>query len=162
MQTPLIGLRQELPLPDPTAGAAAALLGSVYCQCPGTDFAPSVGLASYHLDGPDNVFLCYTDAPPSWVLSDGSPIPRRKSLIGVKLDEATRTLTGTVLWLPHQFAGSEKWDITMTFSPDYLCVDSGVVCVFDRATDTIPRQLDHFNPVLGRQKYHRLMFAGYC
>ena len=47
----------------------APLTGLVFLQAGG------VGLASYHFDGTDDIYISYSNAPLSWVLGNGTPPP---------------------------------------------------------------------------------------
>ena len=81
------------------------IFGSVYIQ------GGRVGLASYHFDAPDNVYISYKNAYSTWKLDDGSPPPVTKRFVNPHYDEAKRTFTGTVLWSDVSFNGDARWEV---------------------------------------------------
>lgn len=92
-----------------------------------------LGLASYHfplLEGVDAAYISYEAAPPSWLLDNGQPPPRRKPFLNPTFDPASRTFRGTVDWSDSAFGGHVRWDYTMVFSEGYSFIAGGSVKCF--------------------------------
>ena len=118
------------------------------------------GVASYHFDSPDDCYISYSAAPPSWRRADGSAPPARQPFLSPAYDAATRTFTGTIDWGDNPFGGAARWEYTMVFTEH----DEADEYAFDRICDGVVRtfrpdgseedQLSRF----GRQlHYERLM-----
>ena len=63
------------------------------------------GLASYHFESPESVYISYIAAPQSWRLEDESPVPERAPFEDHDYVPETRTFTGTIRWSPLRFGG---------------------------------------------------------
>ncbi len=103
---------------------------------PGCSFMQGglLGLASYHfpLDPAEDAYISYEAAPPSWLLDNGQPPPRRKTFINPSFDQESRTFRGTIDWSESSFGGHVRWQYTMTFSEEYSSIVGGsVLCYHD-------------------------------
>ena len=109
----------------------APLTGLVFLQAGG------VGLASYHFDGTDDIYISYSNAPLSWVLGNGTPPPPKKLFVGTAFDPTTRTFTGTVDWSdPEQTTFgtlAERWVYEMVFDENYTAITGGHVGLYNAA-----------------------------
>lgn len=99
---------------------AASLYGSIFIQ------GGMLGLASYHFDAPDDCYISYENAPPSWTLADGSPAPAKKSWTECSYDPESYTFRGVITWDP-AFGGMNRWDYEIVFSEDLAGVVGGQV-----------------------------------
>lgn len=100
--------------------------GSVFVQ--GFLYAPLLeGIASYHFDSMclGSCYISYSNAPPTWLLDDGSPPPNKKPFENVSYDEGSRTFRGDVVWEPRAFAGSARWEYELRFAEDFSAIESG-------------------------------------
>lgn len=89
------------------------LWGRAYWQG-GTD-----GVASYHFNSPQDCYISYSNAPASWILSDGSRPPAKKPFEEVSYDSSTRTFRAVINWAPLNFFGETRWEYEMTFCQDW-------------------------------------------
>ena len=110
------------------------------------------GLASYHLNSPENCYISYENAPESWKMDDGSRMPRRKELTDVKFHRASRQLTARYVlkeamfrvgartgflivlyyrvdWAPGSLSGASEWRVVMKFDEGYRAIYEGEVAV---------------------------------
>jgi len=100
-----------------------SIFGCVYVQ--GTVYAPMLeGIASYHFDAEDDCYISYANAPPDWLLDDGSVPPAKKAFAGPAFDAGTRTFRGQIHWDP-PFAGAARWDYEMVFAEDFTAIVGG-------------------------------------
>jgi hypothetical protein len=93
-----------------------------------------LGLASYHfpLDPADAAYISYEAAPPSWLLDNGQPPPRRKAFINTSFDQESRTFRGTIDWSESAFGGHVRWEYTMVFAEQFQSIVGGrVLCYTD-------------------------------
>ena len=103
--------------------------GNVFIQ------AMMVGLASYHFEDENDVYISYehiecSDWPP---LDDGSPVPSRVPFVNHSYDPETRTFRGSIRWIEAYGAcwqGCEAWDYEIVFDTEFLCILSGTVKSF--------------------------------
>ena len=90
----------------------------------------TVGLASYHFDGPGDVYIDYSEAPANWRLDDGSRFPDQKAFIDQGFDEDSRTFAGTIDWSDPEGTtaeGSRTWVYEMVFDRSYTEIAGGQV-----------------------------------
>ena len=108
-----------------TAAAPTTIFGSTYVQGGG------LGVASYHFRAAGDCYISYENAPPSWLLDDGSSPPAVKTFDSPLWDAASRTFTGVIDWSPTTFGGDARWEYTIVFSEDFRVVSGGEVRLFD-------------------------------
>ena len=88
------------------------------------------GVASYHFDDLASPYISYENAPPTWALSDGTPLPRRKPFLAPAYDAETRTFRGEVVWEPPTNDGQARWVYRMVFSETFGAIEGGEVEMF--------------------------------
>lgn len=88
------------------------------------------GVASYHFDSPEDIYISYTQAPAGWKLDDGSRPPAKKPFTDTTYDASSRTFEGTILWSEAAFGGAAKWVYRMEFSEDYNIICGGEMLAF--------------------------------
>ena len=104
--------------------------GNVYVQ--DNPSGRSVGYASYHFCETLGVsHISYQTAPSHWTLADGTMVPQQKCFEALSYDTSTRTLTAEINWEENAFYGDTIWKYKITFSIDFLTIDSGQVQSFD-------------------------------
>ncbi|CAJ1461546.1 unnamed protein product [Effrenium voratum] len=97
-----------------------SLWGTVFVQhC-------KLGLASYHFESPEECYISYAAAPPSWRLDDGSPPPERKPWKEVSYDEETRIFRGVIEWDP-AFFQDVRWVYRLEFAEDFAGIVGGEI-----------------------------------
>ena len=92
--------------------------------------ASRLGLASYHFESPLDCYISYTNAPPEWLLDDGSAPPARMPFVDPSYDAASRTFHGVIDWGSNPFNGSSRWEYQMVFSEDFSTITAGHVLMF--------------------------------
>lgn len=101
----------------------STIFGSVYVQ--GLAYAPFLeGIASYHFDAEDVCYISYSNAPPDWLLDDGSPPPAKKPFCDPTFDADTRTFRGRIVWDP-PFNGEARWEYEIVFAEDFGSIVAG-------------------------------------
>eukprot|EP00418_Pyrodinium_bahamense_P080066 CAMPEP_0179063788 /NCGR_PEP_ID=MMETSP0796-20121207/27618_1 /TAXON_ID=73915 /ORGANISM="Pyrodinium bahamense, Strain pbaha01" /LENGTH=315 /DNA_ID=CAMNT_0020760725 /DNA_START=185 /DNA_END=1132 /DNA_ORIENTATION=+ len=83
-----------------------------------------LGYASYHFDSPEDCYISYERADPSWTTDDGSPLPGKKPFRDVSYDGDTRTFRGAVNW-ETLCDGQACWEYELTFSEDFSAIVAG-------------------------------------
>jgi len=106
----------------------STLFGSVFVQ--GCTYAGMMeGIASYHFDSQEDSYICYSAAPPNWVLDDGAGLPTRKPFEDVSYSADTRTFRGTVRW-PTGLDGATRWEFEMVFAEDFESIVGGKMTAY--------------------------------
>jgi hypothetical protein len=103
------------------------LIGMVFVQSGG------VGLASYHFDAVDDVYINYSNAPPSWVMDNYLPFPDEKVFVDTSFDLDIRAFYGTIDWSDPEDTtvyNAETWEYEMLFSADYSTISGGSVQMY--------------------------------
>ncbi|MBW2275981.1 MAG: hypothetical protein JRF63_00735 [Deltaproteobacteria bacterium] len=109
---------------DSDSDADNPLIGMVFVQGGG------VGLASYHFDAVDDIYISYTDAPYSWTLDNSQPFPDEKPFTDTSFELDIRAFYGTIDWSDPEsttVGGAEYWEYEMIFSEDYSTISGGSV-----------------------------------
>lgn len=129
----------------------SSIFGCVYVQ--GAFYAPMLeGIASYHFDAEDDCYISYANAPPDWLLDDGSMPPVKKAFASPAFDVGTRTFRGQILWDP-LFGGAARWDYEMVFAEDFTSIVGGQLHAYGsdgRQSETVP-----FLNANNRRSFHR-------
>ncbi len=102
--------------------------GKVFVQRPG------LGVASYHFESEGNCYLDYSNAPQSWTLDDGKPLPLQKEFEGVFYDKQKRIFAAWVIWSDPEestFTGEERWLYQIHFNEDCTEIVAGTVLTFN-------------------------------
>ena len=84
-----VTLSSDEPLRKPDV---CTIFGSVYMQ------GRTVGVASYHFDSETDCYISYTEAPPNWVLDDGSRPPVRKPFTDALTHRSAERVDGRLPW----------------------------------------------------------------
>ena len=103
------------------------LIGMVFVQSGG------VGLASYHFDAVDDIYINYSAAPSSWYLDNYQPFPDEKAFIDTSFDLELRAFYGTIDWSYPEATtadGAERWVYEMLFSADYQTISGGGIRMY--------------------------------
>ena len=106
------------------------LFGKVYVQ------NGTVGLASYHFDGPGDVYINYTAAPYNWYMDNYEPFPDEKPFAEMAFDIPARTFWGTIDWSTPEDTtvnGAEYWEYEMIFSADFGTISGGSIEMYSPA-----------------------------
>lgn len=104
-----------------------ALAGLRFVQSSG------LGVASYHFDAEDDIYIDYSAAPDDWALDDGSPLPTRKAFIETGY-EGIRTFDAVIDWSTPEGStsgGVQKWVYSMVFDEGYTAITSGTLEGYD-------------------------------
>jgi hypothetical protein len=111
-----VDVATSLPLKVP---AVTTIFGQRYLQ------QGDEGVAAYHFDSPDDVYISYANAPSGWTHDDGSPPPEKKIFTDCSFDPGTRTFRGTIRWDESPFNGDSSWDYEMVFSENFAIIEGG-------------------------------------
>ena len=106
------------------------LFGKVYVQ------GGSVGVASYHFDGPGDIYINYSAAPYGWYMDNYEPFPDEKPFTEISFDIPQRTFFGTIDWSTPEnttVGGAEYWEYEMIFSADYGEISGGSIQMYSPA-----------------------------
>ena len=111
--------------------------GKVYTQCFPSECLEE-GVASYHFDSPDKVWINWQKIP----MSIDSVSIKKKYFEDAEFDTATRTFRGKLLFdrPPDQppFRGHSAWEYRMVFDEDYQKINDGELITryrFGKAVD---------------------------
>jgi hypothetical protein len=110
-----------------TGSEVNPLVGMVFVQAGG------VGVASYHFDAVDDIYINYSAAPYGWVLDSGDPFPDQKPFIETSFDLDLRTFYGTIDWSSPEATtvnGADRWVYEMIFSDDYQTISGGSIRMY--------------------------------
>lgn len=118
----------------------------------------AVGIASYHFENANEVYIHYCTVPSSWRFDNGNSIPARKDFTQMSFDPDTRTFTGMIDWMlpgrsgaePSTWQGAAQWSYTMVFTEDYSQIRSGAIEIINAQHQVVRRQLYgawHYNRV---------------
>lgn len=127
----------------------SSIFGNVFVQ--GMFYASMLeGIASYHFDAEDDCYISYTNAPPEWLLDDGSPPPAKKPFLNPRFEAQARTFRGEIHWDP-PFGGAARWDYEMVFAEDFGSIAGGRLHEYDsdgRQKETVPFLNPNNGPML--------------
>lgn len=140
----------EVDTTDTSAGdtVAADVSDVAEAQLPiGLVYAPSegVGIASYHFDAPDDVYIDYRNADAmGWRLGSGASVPAKKPFTDFAIDYENKRFTGTIDWSSDPFLDRVSFEYDMHFSDDYSEISGGsiVVTYEDDSTLTLSFETD--------------------
>ena len=95
----------------------------------------TLGKASLHFKesavGSDQSYISFSEDDISSNLLNGESPPDKVFFQNSNFDEASRTFSGDINWVDNAFDGDTKWVFVLTFSEDFLAVDSGSKYCFD-------------------------------
>ena len=103
------------------------LIGMVFVQ------SGTVGLASYHFDALDDIYINYSAAPYNWYMDNYEPFPDKKPFTETDFDIPARTFWGTIDWSTPEATtvnGADRWEYEMIFSADYGTISGGSVAMY--------------------------------
>ena len=101
------------------------LIGKIYVL---EEAAGELGVASYHFQAEDNIYINYDNAPSEWQLDDGRPISKRKAFTKTSFSTSPHLFRGIIDWSTPEksaVAGDVKWIYEMHFSDDYKRIIGG-------------------------------------
>lgn len=119
-----------------------SLYGNIFCQ------GFKVGLASYHFESADNIYISYQHAATSrWPpLDNGMPVPSRVHFCNIYVDGFT--FRGSICWLDDygtSWQRQDRWDYEMVFDEEFTCIVSGTVTSWSNG---VPHEMSRYGEIL--------------